>query len=54
MKNEKKINENASSGSTSSGGIASSPSGLHYSLLKRIPKNEFFKGYQIYKSKKDK
>lgn len=49
---KKTINENASSGSTSSGSIASSTNGLHYPLVTRLPKTNFF-GMKEYK-KKDK
>lgn len=52
MKKEKKINENASAGATSAGGIASCSTGLNFPLLKRMPKTEIFKGYQEYKPKK--
>lgn len=47
MKN-KKIDENASAGATSAGGIASVSSGLHFPLVTRLPKSNFF-GYKEYK-----
>lgn len=50
--NKKKLEENASAGSTSAGGIASVSGGLNYPLLTRLPKSNFF-GYKEYKSKKD-
>ncbi|WEM33352.1 hypothetical protein EJP02_291 [Escherichia phage EJP2] len=43
-KKTKKLKENASAGATSAGAIASVPTGLHYSILMRIPKSDFF-GY---------
>ena len=49
---KKKVNENASSGATSSGSIASVGSGLNYPLLKRMPPTNFF-GYKEVKMKKD-
>lgn len=49
----KKINENASPGSTSSGSVASVSSGLNYPLLKRMPPTNFF-GYKVYKKKDNK
>ncbi|AQW88816.1 hypothetical protein FDH34_gp291 [Serratia phage BF] len=52
MKN-KKINENASSGATSAGGIASVSGGLNYPLISRLPPTNFF-GYKEYKPKKKK
>lgn len=50
---KKNIKENASSGATSSGAIASVSGGLNYPLLKRLPPSNFF-GYKEYKIKKDK
>lgn len=53
MKNKKrKLEENASAGATSAGGIATVTGGLNYPLLTRLPKSNFF-GYKEYKSKKD-
>lgn len=46
----KKINENASAGSTSAGNIASVSTGLNFPLLKRLPPSNFF-GYKEYKIK---
>ena len=37
----KKINENASSGSITSGNIASAPTVLNYQIHRRIPKFEY-------------
>lgn len=48
---KKKVNENASSGATSAGGIASVSGGLNYPLITRMPKTNFF-GYKEYKGKK--
>lgn len=50
---KKKVNENASSGATSAGGIASVSTGLNYPLLSRMPPTNFF-GYKEVKVKKDK
>ncbi len=50
---KKKVNENASGGATSAGGIASVSTGLNYPLLKRMPPTNFF-GYKEVKLKKDK
>lgn len=49
---KKNIKENSSAGSTSSGSIASNVCGLHYPLITRLPKTNFF-GMKEYK-KKDK
>lgn len=48
---KKKIDENASSGATSAGSVASVSGGLNYPLITRMPKTNFF-GYKEYKSKK--
>jgi hypothetical protein len=53
----KKLKENASSGSTSAGNIASCSTGLHFPLFKRMPATNLFGGYnevEMKKSKKDK
>lgn len=42
---KKNVNESASSGATSSGAIASTPNGMHFSLLKRMPPTNIFGGY---------
>lgn len=47
MKN-KKLSENASAGATSAGNIASVNTGLHFPIITRIPKSNFF-GYKEYK-----
>lgn len=49
----KKLKENAGSGSTSAGAIASVTSGFNYPLLTRIPKSNFF-GYKEYNKPKKK
>lgn len=50
----KKLKENASSGSTSAGNIASCSTGLHFPLLTRLPKSILFGGYtEVKKDKKD-
>ena len=41
----KKINESASSGATSAGGIASVASGVNFPLHRRIPPTNIFGGY---------
>lgn len=41
----KKINENASSGATSAGAIASVPGVLNNSIIRRIPPTNIFGGY---------
>lgn len=51
---KKKISENASSGSTSAGGIASVSSGLNYPLLSRLPPSNFFGYKEVKVDKKDK
>lgn len=50
----KKLKENASSGATSAGNIASCSTGLHFPLFKRIPATNLFGGYTEVKMKKDK
>lgn len=52
----KRLKENASTGATSSGNIASVSGGLHFPLLKRLPATNIFGGYKevIIKNKKDK
>lgn len=50
---KKKFNENASSGATSAGAIASVSTGLNYPLLTRLPPTNFF-GYKEVKINKDK
>ena len=52
----KKLKENASSGATSAGSIASCSTGLHFPLLKRLPATNIFGGYKEVpmKDKKDK
>ena len=47
----KKLKENATSGATTSGGIASVNTGLNYPLITRLPKTNFF-GYKEVNSKK--
>ncbi|AZU98263.1 hypothetical protein SEPL_108 [Salmonella phage SE_PL] len=51
----KKLKENASSGATSAGSIASVSTGLHFPLMKRLPKTILFGGYtEVNMEKKDK
>lgn len=50
---KKDIKENASTGATSAGSIASNTQGLHYPIITRLPKSNFF-GMKEYKPKKDK
>lgn len=47
----KKLKENASSGATSAGNVASVSSGLHFPLLKRLPATNIFGGYKEVKMK---
>lgn len=51
MKN-KKLSENASSGSTSAGSIASVPSGFNFPIITRLPPSNMF-GYSEYKPKEE-
>lgn len=53
-KMKKKVNENASSGATSAGAIASVSGGLNYPLLKRVPPTNFFGYKEVKMDKKDK
>ena len=41
----KKINESATSGSTSAGAIANVSTGLNHSMIKRMPPTNIFGGY---------
>jgi|AGFS01.1.fsa_nt_gi hypothetical protein len=51
----KKLKENASSGATSAGAIASVSSGLHFPLMKRLPATNLFGGYtEVKMDKKEK
>lgn len=50
----KKLKENASTGSTSSGNIASVSGGLNFPLLKRLPATNIFGGYKEIKVKDSK
>lgn len=50
----KKLKENASSGATSAGSIASVSSGLNFPLLKRLPATNIFGGYTEVKVKNKK
>ncbi|EMR6005916.1 hypothetical protein WJW27_002616 [Escherichia coli] len=47
---KKNIKENASSGATSAGAIASVSTGLHYPLHRRLPPTDFF-GYKVVETK---
>lgn len=49
----KKLKENATAGATTAGGIASVSTGLHFPLLTRMPKSNFF-GYKEVKDNKKK
>ena len=51
---KKKIKESATSGATSSGGIATVPNGLNHSIIKRIPPTNIFGGYSPVNDKKKK
>lgn len=51
----KKLKENASSGATSAGNIASTSTGLHFPLMRRLPKTILFGGYtEVKMGNKDK
>ena len=53
MTGKKKLDETASAGATSAGGIASTAGGLHFPLLKRLPPINVFPAKDKKKKKKD-
>ncbi len=50
MKKKTKLKENASTGATSAGAVASVSTGLNYPLLRRMPPTNFF-GYKVVETK---
>ena len=52
---KKKVNESASAGATSAGSIASTPGGLNFPLIRRMPPTNIFNSTsEVYRKSKKK